>query len=116
MDYKNLRVIFITVPDEPTASKVAQDLVSSQAAACVNIIPGIQSVYRWEGRIESAGELLLMVKTTAERYPEVEMRVKALHPYKVPEIIACTVDRGLDEYCTWIKRETASMTTTNGSV
>ena len=96
------QIVLCTVPDEATARRIASSLVAEQLAACVNIVPGITSVYRWKGAVETAPELLLIIKTTLEVYTRLQDRVRALHPYELPEIIAVSLDRGLPEYLAWI--------------
>ena len=96
------QIIFCTCPNRETAEKIAQSLVESNLAACVNILPSITSVYRWQGSIEMEPELLLLIKTRADCYATVEERIKSLHPYELPEIIAVSLDRGLPDYLKWI--------------
>ena len=98
-------VVYCTCPDEATASRIAEALVSERLAACVNRVPGIRSTYRWEGRIQDEPEVLLLIKTVADRYPALELRLKALHPYDVPEIIAVPVAAGSASYLAWIASE-----------
>ncbi|MEW5756771.1 MAG: divalent-cation tolerance protein CutA [Pseudomonadota bacterium] len=95
-------VVFNTCPDRTTADALAQALVELNLAACVSILPGARSVYRWQGKIETAEEQLLMIKTRTDRYAEVERELKARHPYQVPEIIALPVTQGLAPYLSWI--------------
>jgi periplasmic divalent cation tolerance protein len=78
-------------------------LVEEQLAACVNIVPGITSIYAWEGKIESAQEHLLIIKTSKLNYQVIESFIKKHHPYQLPEIIAIPVERGLPEYLNWIE-------------
>jgi len=96
------QIVLCTVPDEATARRIASALVAEQLAACVNIVPGITSVYRWKGTIETAPELLLIIKTTLGVYTRLQDRIHALHPYELPEIIAVSIDRGLPDYLSWI--------------
>lgn len=98
-----VRLVLITVPDEDTARKLARSLVEERLAACVNVVGGLTSIYRWEGKVHEDAELLLLVKTTAAALPELEARVQALHPYSVPELLAFTVESGLDRYLYWVK-------------
>jgi periplasmic divalent cation tolerance protein len=98
-------VVLCTCPDEATASRIAEALVSERLAACVNRVPGIRSTYRWEGRVQDEPEVLLLIKTVADRYPALELRLKALHPYDVPEIIAVPVAAGSASYLAWIASE-----------
>lgn len=98
----NHLIIFCTCPDKDTAEKLAQLLIEGDMAACVNILPGVTSIYRWEGQIESAQEHLLLVKTRQDRYPAIEAALREHHPYQLPEIIAAPIERGLPEYLQWI--------------
>ena len=93
---------FCTFPDAETARRVARELVELRLAACGNVLPQIHSVYRWQGKIESADEALAIFKLPATRYAEFEPKLRSLHPYDVPEIICCAVDRGLPEYLRWV--------------
>lgn len=97
-----------TVPDRDTAMKLAEKLVDSELAACVNIIAPITSVYRWEGKREIADELLLMIKTTAGQYAALESAIQTLHPYELPEILAVPVEQGLQGYLDWVERCTTT--------
>jgi len=96
------QIVLCTVPDEAAARRIASALVEEQLAACVNIVPGITSVYRWKDAIETAPELLLIIKTTPGVYTRLQDRIHALHPYELPEIIAVSIDRGLPDYLAWI--------------
>lgn len=82
---------------------MARTLVAERLAGCVNILPGVQSVYRWQGDVAEDPEVLLLIKTTGERYPELESRIRALHTYEVPEIIALPFDRALPEFQVWLR-------------
>jgi periplasmic divalent cation tolerance protein len=95
-------VVLVTVPDRDQANRIAEAIVSERLAACVNIIPGIESVYRWEGKVVRDGELLLVIKTTQDRYDELECRIKELHSYRVPEVIALAIGCGLRAYLDWL--------------
>jgi periplasmic divalent cation tolerance protein len=97
------QIVLCTVPDEAAARQIASALVEERLAACVNIVPGINSVYRWEGAVETAAELLLIIKTTAAVYMQLQERIRSLHPYELPEVIAIALDQGLPEYLAWIK-------------
>ena len=103
---KNIKLVLVTVPDEEAALKIAQGVVGKRLAACVNILPGVRSIYRWEGKIEDSSELLLLIKTGQERYSELEMEIAALHPYTTPEIIAVDIAAGAQKYCSWVLSET----------
>ncbi len=89
-------------PDSGTAQAIARALVEESLAACVSALPGATSIYRWEGRIEQAEEVLLLIKTRAERLPALIARVRALHPYAVPELIAFEAVGGLPDYLHWV--------------
>ena len=99
----NLQLVLCTVPDRECAEQIAEALVSEQLAACVNIIPGIASVYRWKGRIEKDEELLLLIKTSQGSYESLEQRIRTLHPYELPEIIAVSIQAGQKDYTKWIE-------------
>jgi periplasmic divalent cation tolerance protein len=96
------RIGLCTVPDQDTATRIAEALVTEQLAACVNIIPAIQSVYRWEGAIEHDEELLLLIKTSTTVWPLLEERILALHPYELPECISVRIQDGNNNYLNWI--------------
>lgn len=95
-------IILCTCPDKDTAKKLARLLVSNNLAACVNILPGITSVYTWEDQIETVQEHLLLIKSIYTRYQDIETLLFKHHPYEVPEIIAVPIERGLPEYLEWI--------------
>ena len=92
-----------TCPDDDRARAIASALVERHLAACVSVTAPVTSVYRWDGRVETAAEVLLLVKTTRDRYPALEQALRDLHPYQVPEIIAVPVDRGLHDYLEWVR-------------
>jgi periplasmic divalent cation tolerance protein len=98
----NHQIIFCTCPDKDTAEKIARLLVANHDAACVNILPGITSIYAWQGQIESAQEYLLLIKAHKDHYQSIETTVCNHHPYELPEIIAAPIERGLPEYLHWI--------------
>ena len=94
---------FCTVPDRPAAQRIATALVEERLAACVNIVPGIQSVYRWEGQVEQSDELLLIIKTTRQApMSRIRERLLTLHPYDVPEFLLVPVGSGLDKSLAWV--------------
>ena len=103
-------VVFCTAPDEAVAQALARALVEERLAACVNRLPGIVSSYRWEGRVEEDAEVLLLVKSTAERLEALCERIRALHPYELPEIVAVPVLGGLDAYLAWVRESVAGPT------
>ena len=95
-------VIFVTVPDKKQARQVANKLIKTKLAACVNIIPGVESLFSWKGKIDSAKELLLIIKSEKSKLPKIIKTVKSLHSYEVPEIIALPIIAGNKEYLRWI--------------
>ncbi|HYO28908.1 MAG TPA: divalent-cation tolerance protein CutA [Azonexus sp.] len=99
-------LVLTNCPDEESANAIALALVEERLAACVNILPRVQSVYRWQGAVELATEIPLFIKSTATNYPALEAAIRNRHPYQVPEIIALPVDRGLPAYLDWIASET----------
>ena len=100
-------VALSTCPDAATADKIARALVERRLAACVNILPGLRSFYTWKGACESAEEHLLIIKTLAGVYPDLEQALRTLHPYELPEIIAVPLAAGLPDYLAWIQENTA---------
>ncbi len=98
-------VVFITVSGEEEGRKIARLLVGARKAACVNILAGVESVFWWEGEIDSEQESLLVVKTRAALFPEVVDLVKSAHSYEVPEIIALPIVAGNKDYLEWLDRE-----------
>ena len=96
------RIGLCTVPDRDTATRIAEALVTEQLAACVNIIPAIQSIYRWEGAIEHDEELLLLIKTSDALWPLLQERILDMHPYELPEIISVRIQDGHSNYLNWI--------------
>lgn len=95
-------VTLCTCPDDETAERIATALVSERLAACVNRIPGLTSVYLWQGRVERDRETLLLIKTTDARFAALASRLRELHPYDLPEILAVPVAKGLPEYLQWV--------------
>ena len=95
-------VTLCTCPDKMSAQKIAHVLVENKLAACVNILPGILSIYTWKSQIESAEEHLLIIKSSAEHYQSIETAIRSHHPYEIPEIIAFPITQGLPEYLNWI--------------
>ena len=95
-------LIYCTCPDRVMAERIAEALVADRLAACVNIVPGITSVYRWQGEVQHDSELLLLIKTRDECYPALEARIRELHSYEVPEIIAVPLQRGSESYLAWL--------------
>ena len=99
-------LVITNLPDVASAQKLAHALVEQRLAACVNLLPAVQSVYRWNNAVEEAAEVMLMIKTTMTRYATLEQAIQALHPYELPEVIALPVSAGLPAYLGWIAQET----------
>ena len=96
-------LVLCTCPDHATGTRIAEALVSQHHAACVSIIPGVTSVYRWRDAVETASECQLLIKTRSDAYAALESALRTLHPYELPEIIAVPVTQGLDAYLDWIQ-------------
>jgi len=99
---ENQIVILCTVPDRGSGEKIALALVEERLAACVNLVPGLSSTYRWQGKVEKAEECLLIIKTQGARFELVRERIKELHTYNLPEIIAVPISGGDDGYLRWL--------------
>ncbi|HEX2530692.1 MAG TPA: divalent-cation tolerance protein CutA [Burkholderiaceae bacterium] len=99
-------VVLTNLPNLAAAQALARHLVQQRLAACINILPAVRSVYQWQGAIEEADEVPLLVKTSTSRYAELESAIKAAHPYQVPEIIALPITAGLPAYLDWIAQTT----------
>ncbi len=96
------RVVLVTCPDKQVAGRLAEALVTEHLAACVNIIPAVESVFWWEGKLDRSAEVLLLIKTVSSTVLPLQKRVKELHPYAVPEIIAIPVVAGHRPYLQWV--------------
>ncbi len=101
-------LVLCTCPDRRTALGLATPLVQEGLAACVNITAPITSVYRWQGKVEQAEECLLLIKTGAARYQELEDALRSRHPYELPEIIAVPIEHGLTDYLQWVEQCTTT--------
>lgn len=99
-------LVITNLPDRASAERVAEALVIQRIAACVNVLAECASIYRWEGKLEHASEVPLLIKTTRAAYPKLEDALRKLHPYELPEIIALPVNTGLPEYLNWVVQET----------
>lgn len=99
-------LVMTNLPDMAAAKRLAHALVQSRLAACVNLLPGVQSIYRWQGQVEEAVEITLQIKTTPNRYHQLEQAILAVHPYALPEVIAIPVSYGHAPYLHWIAAET----------
>lgn len=98
-------VVLVTFPDAASAQRVARALVEERLVACVNVVPGVTSVYRWEGAVEEASEVLAIMKTTSDRLGELETRVRALHAYDTPEFVALEPSHVEARYQAWLRAE-----------
>lgn len=99
-------LVLTNMPDQGSAENIARELVAKKLAACVNLLAPCQSFYQWHGKLETATEIPLLIKTTSLRYPELEQAIRELHPYELPEIIHVPVTGGLPAYLTWLHQET----------
>jgi periplasmic divalent cation tolerance protein len=102
--------VYITVPTQEMADKIARTLVEEQLAACVSITPGVRSIYRWQGKVETSDEIALVAKTRASLFALLEKRVKELHSYECPCIVAWPIKQGHRPYLEWIEAETETKT------
>ncbi len=94
---------YCTCPSQESAEKIAEALVAEHLAACVSIAPGLRSVYRWNDQVARDHEVLMLIKTTATRLPDLTARIAALHPYEVPELIAHPITHGHEPYLEWVR-------------
>ncbi|MEY3980835.1 MAG: hypothetical protein RLZZ375_2264 [Pseudomonadota bacterium] len=108
MSDAQILMVMSNVPDAATAQGLARLLVETKLAACVNILPGVQSVYLWQGQIEQAEEVTLLIKTTREKYAQLQQTLVGAHPYDVPEVIAWPLAEGHAPYLHWVVAETTS--------
>jgi periplasmic divalent cation tolerance protein len=99
-------VVLVTTPSAERAAEIARAVVGERLAACGNVVPGLRSIYRWEGKVQEDEEALLVLKTTRGRFEALRDRVLALHPYEVPEVLALSVEAGSARYLAWIAGET----------
>lgn len=97
-----VRVVLTTFPDLATARRIGRLLVEEGLAACINLLPGLESIYRWQGKVEEAEEILGVLKTTTDDYQALEQRLAALHPYEVPEIVALEPAAVSARYAEWL--------------
>ena len=102
MEARDARVVLVTTPDVATARAIARTLVEERHAACGNVVPGITSIFRWQGAVQEESEALLVLKTSAERVERLSARVTELHPYDVPEVLALAIDNGSRPYLDWL--------------
>jgi len=104
LEGERVYIVFTTAP-EADAERLARSLVESRLAACVNVVPGLKSLYWWKGNIEESGEYLLILKTAEKVLPDLIAKLREMHPYDLPEIIAVPVEAGLEEYLDWVRGE-----------
>ena len=102
-----LQVVFVTAPDAEVGARLARALVEERLAACVNVVPGVRSIYRWSGAVQEDDEVLLVIKTREDRVVALSRRVHELHPYELPELIAVGVLGGSERYLAWLREEAA---------
>lgn len=102
----DILLVITNLPDTESATRLAQQVIEQRAAACVNQIAPCTSTYRWQGKIETATEVPLLIKTTLDAYPRLEQLIRAAHPYELPEIIAVPISAGFPAYLAWVSGET----------
>ena len=107
MSETDARVVLLTAPDAEVAERIARALVEERLAACVNLVSGVRSIYRWQGALEDDTEILLVAKTAAARCEALAARVEALHPYELPEIVVLPVQGGSERYLGWVLSESS---------
>jgi periplasmic divalent cation tolerance protein len=105
---RRVLVVLVVTSDRREAEKIAEAAIKNKVAACANLVTSVTSIFRWKGRVQKSREALLIMKTSAHRYPALERLVRSMHSYEVPEIIALTVERGLRPYLEWVHKETAT--------
>jgi periplasmic divalent cation tolerance protein len=103
---QDVLLVLTNVPDEATAHAIARNVVERRLAACVNVLPAVRSIYQWEGKVEEASEVTMLIKSTPSGYADLEAAIREAHPYDVPEIIAVPVTAGLPAYLNWVVSET----------
>ena len=99
---KKILLALSTFPDRDTAQRIANQLVSEKLAACANVLPAVESIYRWKGKLESGNETLVFFKVSEDRQSAFQDKLRSLHPYETPEIIFIAISRGLPEYLRWV--------------
>lgn len=107
MDPDSISVVMMTVPDQGVAERIARALLGERLIACANVVPGVTSIYRWDGEVQREAEVLVLMKTRAALVGELVDRASELHPYLVPEVLALPAAGGLAAYCAWVLAETA---------
>jgi periplasmic divalent cation tolerance protein len=103
---QNVQVAMCTIDSRTAAEALAQALLERRLIACANLVPGVESIYRWQDRVEKSSEVLLILKTTTDRAEELKTAVSELHPYDTPELLLLPVTEGLGKYLAWVEKET----------
>lgn len=106
-DSSDVRIALVTAPDDAVAERIARALVEERLVACANLVANVRSIYRWHGQVEDQREVMLVLKTRADRVDALAERLCALHPYDVPELVVLAVDGGLAPYLDWVRAEAA---------
>lgn len=106
MSEQEILLVITNLPNRAAAERIAETLVTERLAACVNILAECSSIYYWQGKLERASEVPLLIKTTREAYPQLESMLRRMHNYELPEIIALPISAGLPEYLNWVFQET----------
>lgn len=106
---KDTLIVLTNLPDEASARNLAEKLIEQGLAACINMLAPCTSFYRWEAQVHQDREIPLLIKTTRQRYPDLEKAIRADHPYELPEIVAVPITLGLFEYLAWVENETAQV-------
>ncbi len=101
-------LVLVTAPDAETGARLARTLVEERLAACANLVPGVRSIYRWEGAVQDDAEVLLLIKTRSEHCEALAARVQDLHPYDLPEVVALAATGGSTAYLDWVRTESMS--------
>lgn len=105
-DAPDLVLALSTAPDAEHAARIARALVDERLIACASLVPGLTSIYRWQGEVQSDAEVLLLMKTRRALVPHLKERLPQLHPYQVPELVVTEISDGLAPYCAWVRGET----------
>jgi len=106
-DASDVRIALATAPDAEVAARIARALVEERLVACANLVGSVRSIYRWQGRVEDADEVMLVLKTRADRVDALAERLRALHPFDLPELVVLPVEGGLAPYLDWVRAESA---------
>ena len=99
-------LVFTTLPTADAAVQLARTLVEEKLAACANLFPAVRSIYRWQGKLQDENEVLLILKTRADHFERLKLRLLEIHPYEVPEVLAVPVEQGYAPYLEWLATET----------